>query len=65
MTDLPYGFASDLAHMRRMVPEVFHCGRCHNVVRTYDADTEQDALVMLQGHSMLNCVDDPGYMLLS
>ncbi len=65
MTDLPYGFASDLTHMRRMTTEVFHCDRCHKAVRTYDADTDQDALVMLQAHSMLHCVDDPRYMLLS
>ena len=59
-----YNFASDLARFNRYIPEVYHCGRCHRMVRTYDANTEQDALLMLQAHSMLNCVDDPGYMLL-
>ncbi len=63
MADLRW-FASDLAHFRRMRPEVYHCGRCHKVVRTYDAADEGEAALFLQTHSMLNCVDDPSYMLL-
>lgn len=37
---------------------VFHCSRCHKVVRTYDARTPDEAAAILLGHLSFNCVDN-------
>jgi transcriptional regulator with XRE-family HTH domain len=34
-------------------------GRCHKVVRLYDANNEQERAAMLQAHVAFNCVADP------
>lgn len=58
----PVARACDASNFRRVCAEVYHCNDCHRVVRLYDADTEEEAVLMLVAHNMLNCVDDPGYL---
>lgn len=50
---------SYLDHFTDYGLDVWHCKRCHKVVRLYDARTETEASLMLQAHTALNCTGDP------
>lgn len=39
--------------------DVWKCGRCHKIVRLYDANDETERALMLQGHTAFNCATDP------
>jgi hypothetical protein len=39
--------------------DVWHCLRCHGLVRLDDACDDADRVAMLQGHRALGCRSDP------
>lgn len=39
--------------------DVYHCRRCHRVVRTYEASDESERLAALYAHRSFNCLEPP------